>query len=233
MSATNRGEERYELDDYPTPEWCVHRLLDCAELMPNLVGDRWLEPCAGEGSIIKAHRSHYRSSRQIKWTANEFQEKYSTPLVTVVGPTRVFNSDIRKWGPADGKWDVYITNPPFEIAMDVLRVGMHVADHVIILQRLNWLGSKDRHPFWSMYMPSYIYVIPDRPAFRVSKKTGKVGTDATEYAWFRWDRDEITHLYRSQEPARLVMLPLTNTDVLSEDRKRIQTLHDGRIVTAA
>ena len=52
MSATNRGAVRNEHDFYPTPAWCVHRLLEAVPLPAG----RWLEPCVGDGAKIgRAH----------------------------------------------------------------------------------------------------------------------------------------------------------------------------------
>jgi hypothetical protein len=44
MSSTNRGAAREPADNYPTPSWCVRRLLEAVELPPG----RWLEPACGE-----------------------------------------------------------------------------------------------------------------------------------------------------------------------------------------
>jgi len=45
---------RIKDDVYPTPEWCVHRLLD--EWCPNLPSIL-LEPCVGDGAILKAFQT--------------------------------------------------------------------------------------------------------------------------------------------------------------------------------
>jgi len=51
VSSTNRGNgKRSATDFYPTPPWCVHRLLDRLALP----GGRWFEPRAGQGAIISA-----------------------------------------------------------------------------------------------------------------------------------------------------------------------------------
>ena len=51
-----------------------------------------------------------------------------------------------------------------------------------MLLRLNYLGSITRHDWWKEYSPTSLYVLSKRPSF-----TGK-GTDATDYAWFVWDK---------------------------------------------
>jgi hypothetical protein len=214
MSATNRGEDRYEFDDYDTPAWCVHRLLDRLKFK----GTRWYEPCAGNGSIIRAVNNHYSmAGRKIEWSANEIQPKYEkelrelVPLVTIAD-LRMVSFDDRK----PHLYDVYITNPPYLLAREVAEIGFQVAHTVILLLRLNFYGSKHRHPWISRCIPAHTAVLPDRPPFRLSKKTGKLGTDATEYAWFVWERP----FARTQ--GAISLLNLTDPKILEADRARIR-----------
>ena len=51
MSATGRGAERRASDYYPTPAWCIWRLLDALSLPCRCT---WLEPAAGDGAIVRA-----------------------------------------------------------------------------------------------------------------------------------------------------------------------------------
>lgn len=83
------------------------------------------------------------------------------------------------------KSDIQITNPPFSMALDFLEKSLSEADTVVYLLRLNFLGSQKRKPFWQKNPPSHVFVLSKRPSF-----TGK-GTDATEYAWFVWDRKNV------------------------------------------
>lgn len=84
MSSTKRGTKRVELDQYPTPKWCVHRLLEAVDLPAG----RWLEPCAGAGNIINAV-SEVRSD--VKWDAWEIDPKYKDSLH---GRSEVVNTTI-------------------------------------------------------------------------------------------------------------------------------------------
>ena len=63
-----------ESENYPTPEWAVHRLLDTWEPP----GSVWLEPCAGEGAIISAVRSWCAAGEDRwnpKWEAVEIRSE--------------------------------------------------------------------------------------------------------------------------------------------------------------
>ena len=81
--------------------------------------------------------------------------------------------------------DLIVTNPPFSIALEFLEKSLNEAKTVIYLLRLNFLGSQKRKQFWNDNPPTHIFVLSKRPSF-----TGK-GTDATEYAWFVWDKNSI------------------------------------------
>lgn len=75
------------------------------------------------------------------------------------------------------------TNPPFSLAKEFLQKSLVEAETVAYLLRLNYLGSVDRAYFWMQNPPDYVWTIYPRPSF-----TDGVSTDATEYAWFVWDR---------------------------------------------
>lgn len=214
MSAKNRSgkDSSYDLDDYPTPAWCVHRLLDKVQFKGNF----WLEPCAGDGSLIRAINSHW-SVAGVHWHANEIQERYAAALKATRSVQNVFQTDIREWTDEGPKFDVFITNPPFSLAEDVLHAGFRVARTVVLLLRINFFGSKHRHGWLSRTMPKLTCVLPDRPAFRVSKNTGKLGTDATEYAWFVWEAP-----WAGRTRGEIMLLDRTNDSVLEEDRARIR-----------
>lgn len=92
-----------------------------------------------------------------------------------------------------GTWDVAITNPPFSLAIEVVRWGLKHAGHTFVVQRLNWLGGpKSRQSFLCDAKPD-ILVIPNRIPFhylRFDKKSREWvrnrQTDSIEYAWFRF-----------------------------------------------
>ena len=87
---------------------------------------------------------------------------------------------------ADEKPDMIITNPPFFIALDVIKKALNdVQDGgwVIMLLRLNFFGSKQRKQFWDEYMPRYAFVHHKRIGF-----TDKGGTDSIEYMHCCWQK---------------------------------------------
>ena len=80
------------------------------------------------------------------------------------------------------KYDAIITNPPFNIARDIIEKALSdVKDggYVIMLLRLNYLESKARKTFFDNYMPKYIFVHHQRMSFTDDGKT-----DSVAYAHF-------------------------------------------------
>lgn len=182
MSAKGRkpksGEvaEKPDHEFYPTPAWCVTRLLQHVE-MP---GGDWLEPSAGNGAIIRATLS---VRRDVEWTAIEVRDTGAQLLAC--GARAFEQADFLRWGrdyPLP-PYAVALGNPPFTLAAQFILAALGQAEQVVMLLRLNFLGSSNdrRHLFEQAGMPD-VYVLPERPSF-----TGG-GTDACEYAWMRWIR---------------------------------------------
>lgn len=82
------------------------------------------------------------------------------------------------------KVDVIFTNPPFSLAQEFIDHSIANANTVFMLLRLNYLGSIKRYEWWAKQPPVALYVLSKRPSF-----TGS-GTDATDYAWFVWDKTD-------------------------------------------
>lgn len=178
MSATNRGAVRHPSDFYATPSWCVDRLL---EKLP-LPGGAWLEPGAGEGNIIKAVKR-----TDIRWTALELRTEcrrhleFLAPRPEIIITDKFVSTDVpEEQKPLHGRrFEVAFGNPPFSLAQEFVEESMKYADTVVMLLRLNFIGSSGRCSFMQSQTPD-VYVLPDRPSF-----DGR-GTDSIEYAWFVW-----------------------------------------------
>lgn len=198
MSSTNRGAERDPLDDYPSPRWTVHRLLE-AGVLP--MGGLWVEPCAGAGSIIKAVDGwcenkiahHQLPEGMPSWIANELNPKYTEALRWLPGVRMVTCEDAQGLVVGPGA-RVVITNPPFVVAGEILIRMLTGAPKalVVFLQRIGW-GGGPRAELFRHLRPS-LYQLPQRPSFKdvvtLDPKTGKARTssqDSTEYAWWAFD----------------------------------------------
>ncbi len=80
--------------------------------------------------------------------------------------------------------DLILSNPPFSIAKEFIDHSLKLSNTCIMLLRINYLGSIGRHAWWKENTPTALHVLSKRPSF-----TGK-GTDATDYAWYVWDKTE-------------------------------------------
>lgn len=184
MSATGRGSQRNPFDAYYTPSWCVRRLLEDPDLPFSPDHGEWLEPAVGEGHIVRAI-----GDREITWTIGDLRK----PRLKTGPDTTVYQSDIRfAWRKLKPilkdkelyRFDVGITNPPFELASRFMAEMMKVCKYTCLLLRVNYLASKSRCSILRTFTPD-VFVLPNRPSFIGAKRSGRQ-TDATEYAWFVW-----------------------------------------------
>jgi hypothetical protein len=170
MSATNRGADRLEADNYPTPSWCVRRLLEAVKLP--LMG-RILEPCAGEGGIIDALPLHGEL-----W-ACEVRPECETALAECADRVVIHDfTDVQGWP----TFDCVITNPPFALAERIIHCALSLPGSpvVVMLLRLNFLEGAARAA-WLRAQPPDVYVLPERPSFahKVECVHEKVGDAAS------------------------------------------------------
>lgn len=172
MSSTKRGSQRSEADAYGTPPWCTHRALEAIPGLPHK--GVWMDPCAGEGAIIRAVN---QVRPGILWTASELRPEAEVELAQTNAAYVIqdFLDDSYKPG-----WvDVICTNPPFRLAQEFIEKSLRLAGQVVMLLRLNYLGSEKRADFLREFHPD-VYVLPNRPSFTDGQ------TDSIEYAWFHW-----------------------------------------------
>lgn len=166
MSATNRGANRKSNDFYPTPKNTVESIFPYIN-WKNV--KYFLEPCLGDKAIYDL-------------VINKLGEESSGFLADWCELSKGRNYfDYR---PIKQN-DLILTNPPFSLALEFLEKSLTESSCVVYLLRLNFLGSQKRKEFWQKNPPTHLFVLSKRPSF-----TGK-GTDATEYAWFCWDKADI------------------------------------------
>jgi len=197
MSATNRGAIRVDNDLYATPTISIDALLQVLTIPKD---STFLEPCRGHGDIFNRISCRQRLYCELSEGIDYLAYRPSQPI------------------------DLIVTNPPFTLALEFLQKSLSEADTVIYLLRLNYMGSKARCTFWKANRPTHLLTLSERPVFvwpckgkkpqKGKKRKGcganfppgstKVcphcgglvssGTDATEYAWFCWDRAGMVNL---------------------------------------
>jgi len=180
MSSTNRSDARdsHIADYYITPQKPIEAFLT------EFFKDEWidlssqshriLDPCAGGD---KENDMSYPAVLFKMWA----------------GYYSIITNDIREDSPAqthvdfleiqhDYTFDIVITNPPFNIAQQIIEKSLSVVKewgYVIMLLRLNYIGSKAREEFWKKNKPYAIYAHNKRMSFTSDWKT-----DSIEYAHF-------------------------------------------------
>lgn len=191
MSATNRGTERKASDFYETPPWLT--AMFWKEFMNHdltLENFNFLEPSAGNGKIIQATNKFFNDSGLAKpiWSANEILPECKENLIQLVeDPSKLTMQDYLTLPAPKTKYDLIITNPPFSLAQPFIEKAVKESKLVVMLLRVNFLGSKKRIGFFKEHRPD-LYVSPKRPSFIKSQKSS---TDATEYAWFLWNSNSL------------------------------------------
>jgi len=176
MSSTNRTDARdsHIADYYVTPVHSIKEFLTLQKQV-NFADKLILDPCAGGDS---KHTMSYP----------EALKGYNSAISTL---------DIRADSLAEVKTDylgyqvpyvpdIIITNPPFNLALEVIQKALEdVKDDgfVVMLLRLNFFGSKKRKPFFDRYPPLACYVHSQRMKFSDSS-----GTDSIEYMHCIWQK---------------------------------------------
>ena len=206
MSSTNRNYERQDHDYYVTPSWAINDLLtaladDAAtELGVKLCSSDLivLDPCAGgDASHEMAYPQALRDFKKFDIQILDTVDIREDSKAAIKGDyLQMDMSNVRAMYP----YDLIISNPPFEKATQFIQKALRdVCDGglVVMLQRINFLGSKERKPLFSVSppfgfgMPAIIYAHSKRMRFMqgTNPKSGKPWPgDSIEYAHFVWKK---------------------------------------------
>lgn len=188
-------------DDYPTRPALARALLARMQDMDYVAFGTVLEPCAGDGQLVKPFRPYATNV-----ITNDIDPKYNTD----------FNLDATQfsfWQAVPRpRW--VITNPPFRQATEILKHAMNFASHgVAMLLRLSFLEptsatkyqGREYYPraevlkMYAEYL-NYLYVIGSpRPAYKSGRRTDSVTT-----AWFVWDKAKSWNYLHRPSPFQFI-----------------------------
>lgn len=174
-----RRDQTY--DAFPTPEEAIGVVLDRVGVPGPVV----VEPCAGDGRILKAICSRYPTYEGI---AVEIDERWIPGLRQVEGVREVYHEDFLQWRPSRAV-HCYITNPPFSQAQAIVDHALTLSEGripVIMLLRLGFLAGQQRRRWWETHPPSQLVILSKRPRF-VANAKGVVASDYSDYAWMCWN----------------------------------------------
>jgi len=165
---------RNQDDAYLTPLWAARAILD---VLPAInPDDTWLDPCAGEGALLRA----LAPMRGLRFGFEI--DAARTAKAAAFG--EVLQRDAlspEPWRPAGRRASCIIANPPFSFAMEFLERALaevEAGGEVAFLLRLCFLASMKRAAFHRSH-PCDIYILPKRPSFTPDGRT-----DSADYAWF-------------------------------------------------
>ena len=139
-------------DFYPTPKECYEKLpIDWSQFKTAL------EPCKGDGRIVS-----FLENKGVVVDWCEIKEE-------------------KDFFDYNGEVDLIFTNPPYSLAQKFIEHSMSCAPTIIMLLRINFLGTKKRFEFWQQFPPDGMFILSKRPSFMNNGKR-----EATEYAWYVW-----------------------------------------------
>lgn len=191
MSSTNRSNDRdlsrkLNQDYYCTPVEPIIKFLNAFQTIENIELNklRVLDPCAGGDENNKMSYPLALSYFNV-----------FTPLTMDIRPNSLatIKIDYLLYKP-NYEVDLIITNPPFNLALDIIKKAMiETTNYTIMLLRLNFWGSKQRKSFFQFNMPKYCFIHSQRMSFNNRKQH-----DSIEYAHFVWQKsynNPFTHTY--------------------------------------
>ena len=147
MSATNRGSTIVSQEFYPTPKATTMSILKEIDFTKV---NSFLEPCRGQNHIFELVNVQNKSYCEISEGINYLTTKLD-------------------------RFDLILTNPPFSLAQQFITKARTESDTVVMLQRINYLGSSARKKFWDQNPPTHLFVLANRPKF-IAKCTNKAKT---------------------------------------------------------
>lgn len=217
MSSTNRknAAQRNAADYYITPQYCIgdflHAFKEDFDALKEITGqfdsdivNPWgdkqitiIDPCAGGDAEYPM--SYPEAIRKCSgWNYNDID----TCDIREDSLAK-FKGDYLSRHVCEGCYDMAITNPPFNIALEIIKrtlADVHEGGWVIMLLRLNFFGSQERSAWFKENMPLATYVhsqrisfVPDDRKKRINDEAKAAGvkakgngTDSIEYMHAVW-----------------------------------------------
>lgn len=169
QNITNRRKvEDNGPDFYPTPAWGTLALLKYETFEGNI-----LEPCCGEGDM-----SRVLEAQGYDVTSSDLYDRG-------YGKQQDFFEVM-------DTYDNVVTNPPFNIAEDILEHALKITNNkVCLLVRTAFLESRGRYnKFYKSNPPARVWVFSERLSMYPKGYEVK-GGGTTSYSWMVWDKTSI------------------------------------------
>lgn len=197
-----------EAEFFETDEWAARGIFKAELMTPKII-----DPCAGRGVLGSAARqAGYSDLLEVDlnhWPGAACTIKPGINWLT----DKELHRDIRQnWTDA-----TVLMNPPFSKACEFVEMAQKLgARKIVMFQRLSFLESSVRRPFFRDNPPARVWLCGDRalcwrgdvPAEDILNEKGEVEVKGkkgrstpTAHAWFVWERAHrgvmtISHIYK-------------------------------------
>ena len=171
LGASNHANHDRQVEDYYATEPSATEWLCKIEKFSSPI----LEPSCGEGHISKVLSAHgYEvESRDL------VDRGYGTPHMDFL------SIDNQQW-----IGDI-ITNPPYRYAQEFVEKALHIVPtghKVAMFLKIQFLEGKARRTLFRTSPPKTVWVSSSRLECAINGKFGSIGSSATAYAWFIWEK---------------------------------------------
>jgi len=165
------GKKRRELDYYPTPPECTIALMGFLALPRNTT--IW-EPACGNGAMAEVLQQY----TDMPVVQTDIAEGFD-----FLDPEKHYRVDC----------DAIITNPPFNLSEQFIRLALEKAKIVAMLLKSQYWHARKRSHLFYQHRPAHILPLTWRPDFR----GGELGGSPTmEVAWTVWIAGRYNTEYR-------------------------------------
>lgn len=181
MAGGNPAEERgRQRDDYyPTPPNVTKAFLNSMYISPEV---RFWEPCAGNGAMVDVIKECHPEN-----------SIYSSDI----NPQRadIIQSNFFDHTECPEGHDFLITNPPFNLAVDIIEHAFKIGvKHLALVLKATFWHAKNRQNLFNKYTPVSIMPLTWRPDFL------GLGRPTMEVAWCRWNATSGGTIYPQYTP---------------------------------
>ena len=185
MSSANRGRDRNKDDLYETAYWLIEAEVPrLKNLLSGIKQPVIWEPCAGNGRITRVVKHFFPEALIYSSDIGDFPGLDATGVDFLTADST-----------PHGEPDLIISNPPFFIAQAIIEHAQTLVKEegcIVMLERLNFLGTKKREP-WLRGTPPSSNISPRRASFLPTRQC-----DSIEYGWFEFLSELASRFHHSE-----------------------------------
>ena len=187
----NKNHKNRQTNDfYSTPVEEAENILE--HLNINFNGKTILEPCAGQGNILKGLEQYLNNKQEIAFLYGsdiyDYQKNISNTIIQTGEEFNCLKEDyLQKLQLKNVNY--IITNPPYKNIESFIKQFLKIAqDGVIILARLQCLEGKKRYEeIFKDFPPSDVWIYINR--INCPKNGEETNNSSVQaYAWFYWNK---------------------------------------------